>query len=147
MKTLPFGDFASPVALAGALIEGLSELAAAASRRLAVDADVEVLAVLGVGVARVRRCYRLVNLGAGEVEDLLGAATLLLGLVGPGADAGLLREDESFRALDHVELALDAVVEGVAVACVFVGEVAVHARTVDGWDRCLCGKGMLRISE
>lgn len=78
----------------------------------------------------MRRGHRVIDFRAGEVEELAGTAALLLRLVRPVADAGLLGEDQTFRASDHVELALYAVVEGVAVPGVLVSEVAVHAGTV-----------------
>lgn len=88
----------------------------------------------------MRRSDAIRDRGTGEVEELARAAALLRGLVGPVADARLLGEDQAVRTGDHVELAFDAVVEGVAVPRVPVGEVAVHARAVGrrGWRLCNC---------
>lgn len=52
------------------IIEGLSQLAAGAARRLAVDADVEELAVFRVGVAGVGLPEGLVYSGTIKVEHL-----------------------------------------------------------------------------
>lgn len=78
----------------------------------------------------MRRGNGIVDLRAGEVEELAGTATLLLRLVRPVADAGFLREDQTVRTSDHVELAFHAVVEGVTVPGILMGEIAVHAGTM-----------------
>lgn len=75
----------------------------------------------------------IVDLRAGEVEELARTTTLFLRLVRPIANTGLLGKDETLRTSDHVKLALHAVVEGVAISGVLVGEVAVHARAVWRW--------------
>lgn len=138
MRLVPFGYLPGPIALAGTLVERLSKLASASSRYLAVDAHVEVLAVLGVGVTRVCGCDRVVDLGAGEVEELTGTAAFLLRLVRPVADPGLFGEHQPIRAHDHVELALHAVIECVTVPGILVGEVAVHTGTVRRRLRLFC---------
>lgn len=81
----------------------------------------------------MRRGHAIVDLRAGEVEELARTATLLLRLVRPVANSGLLGKDQTVRTSDHVELALHAVVEGITVSGILVSEVAVHAGTV--WRR------------
>lgn len=85
----------------------------------------------------MRRCDGLVNLRASEVEEVPRAATLLLRLVGPVADSGLLRKYQTVRTRDHVVFALDAVVKRVANSGIGMGEVTVHSRTMLGWLRFL----------
>lgn len=135
---IPFGYFPGPVAFAGAFVESLAELASASPGYLAIDAHVEILTVLAVRVARVSGRHGIVDFGTRKIKELAGTATLLLRLVRPVADAGLLGEDQAVRACNHVELALHAVIESVAVPRVFVSEVAVHAGTMRRWLRFLC---------
>lgn len=58
-------------------------------------------------------------------------ASLLLGLVGPGADAGTLVVHESVRTHDHVEHAVHAEVELVADVLILVREVPVLTPAVE----------------
>lgn len=67
---LPFGDLPGPLALLSHVVEDLSQFAAAPPGRDAVDAHVEVLAVLGVGVTGVGQALGLVHLRAVELEHL-----------------------------------------------------------------------------
>lgn len=69
-------------------------------------------------------------LDGSSVHTLRGAA-LLLGLVGPGADAGTLVVHQPVRAHDHVEHAVHAEVELVADVLVLVREVPVLAPAVE----------------
>lgn len=50
----PLRNLSGPVALLADFVENLTEFATAPPRRVPVDAHVEVLAILGVGVARMR---------------------------------------------------------------------------------------------
>lgn len=67
---IPLVDVARPVAVLGDFVEDLSALAAVPARNLAVDADIEELAVVGVGVARVLLSLRGEHLRARELEHL-----------------------------------------------------------------------------
>lgn len=67
---IPFGYLPGPIAFPGALVERLAELASASPRYFTVDADIKILAVLGIGITRVRRGHAIVDLRAGEVEEL-----------------------------------------------------------------------------
>lgn len=125
-----FGYFSSPVTLAGAFVESLSQLATASPRYLAVHADVEILTILGVGVSWMRSRDRVVDLWTGEIEKFPGTAALLLGLVGPITDTGLLGEYQTIGTGDHIVLPLDAVIKRVAYTSVLVTEVTVHPWTV-----------------
>lgn len=78
----------------------------------------------------MRRCHAIVYLWAGEIEELARTATLLLRFVWPVANTGLFGKDEAFRTGDHVELALHAIIEGIAVPRILMSEVTVHAGTV-----------------
>lgn len=127
---VPFGYLPGPVAFPGAFVERLAELASASPRYFTVDAHVEILTVLGVRIARVRRGHAVVHPRTGEIEELARTAALLLRFVRPVANTGLFGKDEALRTGDHVVLALHAVVEGVTIPRVLVGEVTVHAGTV-----------------
>lgn len=130
IQFVPFGYLPGPIALSGALVERLAEFASASPRYFTVDAHVKVLAILGIGITRMRRRHGLVDLRAGEVEELARTATLLLRLIRPVADASFLREDQTIWTSDHIELAFHAVVEGITVPGVLMSEIAVHAGTV-----------------
>lgn len=67
---IPLVDVAWPVAVLGDFVEDLSSLAAVTTGDLAVDADVEELAVVGIGVARVLLSLIGENLRARELEHL-----------------------------------------------------------------------------
>lgn len=68
--SLPFGDVPSPVALFALVVEDLAEFATVPSGCVAVDAHVEELAVLRVGVTGVGGGHALVDLRALELEHL-----------------------------------------------------------------------------
>lgn len=68
---LPFRYVSDPIAGLMNVIENLSEFATVSARGIAVDADVEVLAIFWVGVSGVSHCDTLVNLGTFELEYLL----------------------------------------------------------------------------
>lgn len=55
----------------------------------------------------------------------LGGTSGFLGFVWPGADPSFFVVDQPIGTGDHVELSIDTVVEFVADAAVFMGEVAV----------------------
>jgi hypothetical protein len=67
-----------------------------------------------------------------------GGTAFFLSFVGPGADAGFFVVDEAVGACDHVEFAVDAVVEFVADVGLFVGEVPVLAGAVLARLGCFC---------
>jgi hypothetical protein len=67
-----------------------------------------------------------------------GGTAFFLGFVGPGANAGFFVVDEAVGACDHVEFAVDAVVEFVADVGLFVGEVPVLAGAVLTRLGCFC---------
>lgn len=67
---LPFGNLPGPLASLVDVIEGLSELAAGATRSVTVDAHVEELAVFRVSVPRVGQTEGLVHRGTVEGEHL-----------------------------------------------------------------------------
>lgn len=69
-KSLPFGDVPCPVALLALVVEDLAQLAPVPSRRVAVDAHVEVLAVLRVRVSGMGGRNGLVDLRTLELEHL-----------------------------------------------------------------------------
>lgn len=66
------------------------------------------------------------------------SAALLLSLIRPGTDTGLLVVNQAIRAGDHVELAVHAIVELATLLGILMREVAVPARAVQGWDWSLC---------
>lgn len=68
--SLPFGDLPSPLASLADVIEDLTQLAAVPSRRVSIDAYVEVLTVLWISIPRVGGTYGLVHLRAFELEYL-----------------------------------------------------------------------------
>lgn len=70
VNRLPFWHVTRPVARDGLVVEHLTQLAAVAARNLSVNAHEEVLTVVGVGVARMRRGFELVDLLAGELENI-----------------------------------------------------------------------------
>lgn len=70
ISDIPLVDIARPVAVLGDFVEDLSALAAVPARDLAVDADVEELAVVGVGVARVLLSLGCEHLRARELEHI-----------------------------------------------------------------------------
>lgn len=115
-RNSPFRHLAGPLAVLATVVEHLAQLAPVTSRNIAVDAHVEELAVVRVGVPWVRHRNRFVHLGARKGEHVLGGAARLAGLVRPCADAGLRIEHQPGGTGDHVELAVDAVVELVARA-------------------------------
>lgn len=61
-----------------------------------------------------------------------------MGFIGPRADACAFTVHQTVGARDHIELAVDAVVELIASVLVFVVEVTVQTRTMDGGLRILC---------
>lgn len=130
IKFVPFGYFSGPIAFSGAFVERLAEFASASPRYFTIDTHVEVLAVLRVGITRMRRGHRIVDLRTGEIEEFAGTATLFLRLIRPVADTGLLGEHETIWTSDHIELALHAVIECITISGVLMSEVAVHARAV-----------------
>lgn len=133
---LPFGHVPRPVAHLGDIVEHLTSLAPVSPRHFPINADVEELTVLRVGVPRVLLPDRFVHLWATELEDVLRGASLLLCLVRPAADAGVLVVDQSGGADNHVEFAVDAVVELITDTGIFVGEVTVESGTVERWLGC-----------
>lgn len=66
-----------------------------------------------------------------------GRAALLLGLIWPGADSSFVVVDESTWAGDHVELAIDAVVELITDVAFFMGKVTVLPWAMLTWLRFL----------
>lgn len=60
----------------------------------------------------------------------LGAAPLLLGLIGPSANSGFVIEDQTSRTHDHIELSVDAVIELVTDRFVTMGEITVQTWTM-----------------
>lgn len=88
----------------------------------------------------------IVDVRTGEVEQLPGTAALFLRLVGPVADAGLLREDQSIWARDHIELSFDAVIERATYPGILVGEVPVNSWAMQRRLRFLCNCIRLLLS-
>ena len=121
----------------GHIVERLSEFAPVAARCFTVDAHVEELTVVRIGIAWMGRSLGFVHLRAGKLEHVLRRAALLLGLVRPGADAGAWIKHQPFRAGDHVEHTVHAVVELIARTSL-AGKVTVLAGAVQGRYGCLC---------
>jgi len=138
INILPVWNLAGPVAGLFLLIEGLSQFASVSPGEISVDADVEELAVVGIGVARMGHRDALVDLGALEVEDVLRLATGDAHLVRPAANACLGIEDQASRTGDHVELPVHAEVELVADAGLLMAKVSVLTGTMWRWLWCFC---------
>lgn len=67
---VPFGNLTSPIASFGHVVESLAKFAPVAPRLLAVDAHIEELAVLRIGVPRVRRADGNINFRTSKLEQL-----------------------------------------------------------------------------
>jgi len=131
-------DVLGSVAVEGEVVEDGSLGAAVEDGGLAVQADVEGAAVVGLDVARVVEHVavgvHLRGVGAAEavIQDLgaVGAAGADAGVL-PLAHSGELVEHEPLVAAVHGGHALGALVVLAAVAHVLVLEVAVAARALD----------------
>lgn len=69
-KSLPFGDAPCPVTFLALVVEDLAQLASVPPGRVAIDANVEELAVLRVGVSGVGGRHGFVDLRTLELEYL-----------------------------------------------------------------------------
>lgn len=125
MGSLPIRHLASPITEGLLLVKDLAQLAAVPSRKISIDADIEELTVIGIGIARMGHSNALVHLGASKLEDILRLAASDADLIGPGADASLGIEDQTLRAGDHVELSVHAEVELVANSRLLMAKVTV----------------------
>lgn len=67
---LPFRDFSGPLAFLANIIEGLSEFAPGAAGRIAINANVEELAVFRISVTWVGQTECLVHRGAVECKHV-----------------------------------------------------------------------------
>lgn len=70
LLTLPFGYFPCPFAFLWCVIECLAKLATITSWRFTIDAHVEELAVIWIGITRVSGSYIFSHFGAWKIEDL-----------------------------------------------------------------------------
>lgn len=137
MVRIPFGDLACPLAEFLLLVEDLAQFTAVAARHLTINAHIEELAVLRIGITRMGDGHRLIHLGTLELKDVRRLASCNAHLIGPSADAGLRIEDKTSGASDHIELAIDTIVELVTDASLFVAKVSILSGTMMAWLRIL----------
>lgn len=135
---LPIGNFARPFAQFLLLIKDLAQFTAVATWHLSIHAHIEELTVLGIGVTRMGDGHRLIHLGTLEFKDVCRLAAGNADLIRPSADAGLGIEDEASRTGDHIELAIDAIVEFVTDAGLFMAKVSILPGTMLTGLRSLC---------
>jgi hypothetical protein len=70
LQISPFWHFSWPIARFGGIVEDLAKFAAILARLVAVDADIKVLTVIGIGVAWMRNGDALIHLWTREVKDI-----------------------------------------------------------------------------
>lgn len=144
-KHSPFGYLTSPIAFSSLLIESLSELATTTSWGFSINAHIEELAVLRIGITRMCCSDAFIDFWASKVEKISRSTSSLLCFIRPVANASFLGEHQTIGTCDHVEFAFNAVVEGVAISHVLVTKIAVHSWTMRRWFWLLCNSFTILI--